>query len=86
MHGIDGELLVEDTPQRAEGGSERKEYVYVHGRQIAVETTTKVGTTTVLEHIEAVHASEMAGSPATPSPGTQLPRCSCCVGAPVLKA
>ncbi len=40
VYGLDGELLLEDTPATSSGGSELKEYAYVQGRLVGISTKT----------------------------------------------
>jgi len=40
VYGLDGQLLLEDTPVTSSGGSEVKEYGYVQGRQVGVKAIT----------------------------------------------
>jgi YD repeat-containing protein len=46
MHGLDGQLLLEDTPVTSGGGAETREYAYLQGKQIGVKTISRVATTT----------------------------------------
>jgi hypothetical protein len=41
MYGLDGQLLLEDTPLTSDSKSEIKEYVYVHGKQVGTKVITR---------------------------------------------
>jgi YD repeat-containing protein len=62
MYGLDGNLLFETTPQTAGGGVEKKDYVYVSGKQVAVKTTIQVMSTVTPPSGTVTGAS---GSPVT---------------------
>ncbi|OGA24703.1 MAG: hypothetical protein A3I02_02010 [Betaproteobacteria bacterium RIFCSPLOWO2_02_FULL_67_26] len=46
MYGLDGQLLLEDTPTTSSWGSDLKEYVYLQGKLVGVKAITRVGTAT----------------------------------------
>ena len=63
MYGLDGQLLLEETPITSSWGYERKEYAYLHGRLIGVKATTQIGTTTTPS--TPSYVSAVAGAPVT---------------------